>query len=284
MIRFVRDPQPPYTQFKQGMVRDLGSVLEAYFLGTLDAVAHTERDTMYPPSRELVAPGATRDDPVRSFNASEVASIKGVVSDARITTWANRAALVALGLTSAFFTDVGVGGSHWDYVGGRWRPSARRVTLKNLTADVSNNGAPKVVMDYATLLAGIWQDGDIIECKIVKERTGGTSDTDATDVMLGTVAATLGTSLNLSTSALATTTISMAALFAWRRVSNTSVRSQGVAGAVGLGTSTSANSLITGLANLDSTDTFLQVTSDLTTAGGEVSWLRGYTVTLISGA
>lgn len=198
--------------------------------------------------------------------------------------WATRATLAAAGVTSAFFTDVGVGGSFWFYAGGRWRPVGGRVTLKNLTTDVSNNGAPKVVMDYATLLAGLWQDGDIIRAHIVKERTGGTSDTDATDVLLGTVAATLGTTLNLTTSGLATTAISLALDYAWRRVSSTSVRSQGVPGATGLGTSTSANSLITGLSNLDSVETFLQVSSDLTTAGGEVVWLRGYTVELIAGA
>lgn len=201
-----------------------------------------------------------------------------------ISVWANRGALAAAGITSVFFTDVGVGGSYWFYSGGRWRPVGGRVTLKNLTTDVSNNAAPKVVMDYATLLAGIWQDGDIIRAHIVKERTGGTSDTDATDVLLGTVAATLGTTLNLTTSALATTAISLVLDYAWRRVSSTSVRSQGVPGASGTGTSTSANSLITGLSNLDSVDTYLQVSSDLTTAGGEVAWLRGYTVELIAGA
>lgn len=198
--------------------------------------------------------------------------------------WANRAILANLGVSTAFFTDVGVGGSFWFYSGGRWRPVGGRVTLKNLTTDVSNNAAPKIVMDYATLPAGIWQDGDIIRAHIVKERTGGTSDTDATDVLLGTVAATLGTTLNLTTSALATSAISMAVDYSWRRVSSTSVRSQGVPGATGTGTSTSPNSLITGLSNLDSVDTYLQVSSDLTTAGGEVVWLRGYTVELIAGA
>ena len=198
--------------------------------------------------------------------------------------WATRAALAAAGITSAFFTDVGVGGSFWFYAGGRWRPVGGRVTLKNLTTDVSNSAAPKVVLDYATLLAGVWQDGDVVRARIVKERTGGTSDTDATDVLLGTVPATLGTTLNLSTSALATTTISMAVEWAWRRISSTSVRSQGVPGSTGLGTSTAANSLITGLSNLDSVETYLQVSSDLTTAGGEVAWLRGYTVELIAGA
>lgn len=200
------------------------------------------------------------------------------------STWANRAALVAVGSYTAFFTDIGVGGSVWTYSGGRWRPYLGRVRLKSLTVDVSNSAAPKVVLDYATLPAGIWQDGDTIECSIVKDRTGGTSDTDATDVMLGIAPTTLGTSLLLSTSALATTQISMSTIFKWRRVSSTSVRSQSVAGSVGFGVATSANGLQNALPNLDSVETYLQVTSDLSTAGGEVSWLRGFTVDLIAGA
>lgn len=212
------------------------------------------------------------------------AALQSLVSDARITTWANRSALVTLGLTSAFFTDVGVGGSFWFYAGGRWRPSSGRVILKNLTTDISNNGAPKIVMDYATLPAGLVQDGDRLRTRIAKERTGGTSDTDATDVMLGAAPTTLGTTLNLTTSALATTAIQLAVEWEWRRISATSLRTQLVPGATGSGTSASASSLITGLTNMDTTDSYLQVTSDLTTAGGEVVWLRGFMVELIAGA
>ena len=118
-----------------------------------------------------------------------------------------------------------------------------------------------------------------------EEAYGVDSDDNSAHLPLGWIAsvATLGTTLNLSTSSLATTTISLALEYRWRRVSSTSVRSQSVAGAVGFGSATSANSLITGLPNLNSTDTYLQVSSDLTTAGGEVAWLRGYNVTLIAG-
>lgn len=198
--------------------------------------------------------------------------------------WANRALWIARDQFTVFFTDVGVGGSVWTYRGGRWRPLSGQVVLKNLVTDVSNNAGPKVVLDYATIQAGLWQDGDIIELNIIKEKTGGTSDTDATDVMLGTVPATPGTTLNLSTSGLTTTNLSMALFYRYRRVSSTSVRSQAAPGSVGLGAGTSANAVVTGLSNLDSVETYLQVTSDLTTAGGEVSWLRGMTATLIAGA
>lgn len=82
MIRFIRDPQPPYTQFKQGMVRDLGTVLEASFISSGDAVAYTEADAVFPPSKQLVAPGGSRDDPVRGFTAAKQAAIDALVSGA----------------------------------------------------------------------------------------------------------------------------------------------------------------------------------------------------------
>jgi hypothetical protein len=41
MIRFIRDPQPPYTAYKQGMVRDLGAALEATLIASGDAVSYT---------------------------------------------------------------------------------------------------------------------------------------------------------------------------------------------------------------------------------------------------
>lgn len=213
------------------------------------------------------------------------AGIQAVVSPDGIQTWANRGLALDAGLTRCFITDVGIGGTYFDYLGGgRWRPQARRVTIKNLTTDVSNNGAPKIVMDYAAILAGLWQDGDILEARIAKERTGGTSDTDATDVMLGTAPTTLGTSLNLTTSALATTTLALVPVYRWRRTSATSLRALSISGALGIGSASAALATITGLPNMDTTDTYLQVTSDLTTAGGEVVWLRGFQVDLICGA
>ena len=241
-------------------------------------------------------PGALTWDPVPAGGSMSTArgginpsadsannALLALVSPDRITTWSNRAALVAAGLTTAFFTDVGVGGSYWDYLGGRWRPQARRVTIKNLTTDISNNGAPKVVMDYATIPAGLLQDGDILECRMVRERTGGTSDTDALDVMLGAAPTTLGTSLNLTTSALATTTLSLSLLYRWRRVSATSLRAMSIPGALGIGSGNAALALISGLTDMDANTTYLQATSDLTTAAGEVAWLRGFQVDIISG-
>lgn len=237
-------------------------------------------------------------DPVQSSNQTEPVFYNptsstldssggvGVASVPRSALWADRAALVSAGVTLAFFTDVGVGGgSFWEYRGGRWRPQAGRVIIKNLITPVSNSGAPKVVMDYATILAGLWQDGDSLEIDALKTREGGTSDTDATDLMIGTVSATLGTSTGFTSSALATTTIQYRMLHELRRESATSVRTMAIAGGGGgFGTTTSLTTLTTGLTSLDTTEQYLQITSDLTTAGGEVAWLRKFRVTLIAGA
>lgn len=232
-----------------------------------------------------VRSGTSGSQTIFGLNSTEYPAFQSLMSEERITTWANRAALVTLGLTSAFFTDVGVGGSFWDYTGGRWRPSARRVTLKNLITAVSNSAAPKVVLDYCTLQAGIWQDGDILEIDVLKTREGGTADTDATDLMIGTAPATLGTTTGFISSALATTSIQYHMLHRLRRESATSIRTLATAGgAGGLGTLTSLTTLTVGLTSLDTTEQYLQITSDLTTAAGEVAWLRGFTVTLVSGA
>ena len=217
----------------------------------------------------------------QSLTISQVTALQALGSSSGTTTWANRAAVLTAGLANAFFTDVGVGGSFWYYSGGRWRPSAGRCVLKNLVTAVSNSAAPKVVLDYATIPAGLWQDGDILDIEFQKTREGGTSDTDATDVMIGSAPTTLGTSTGLSTSALATTTIHLTPRYRLQRVSATSVRNATIPGGVGLGSTTSLPSTTTGLPNADSVDTYLQVTSDLTTAGGEVAWLRAFTVTLV---
>lgn len=209
-------------------------------------------------------------------------AVKIIQSALITTTWSNRASAQSSGY--AFFTDVGIGGgSYWYYTGGRWRPYGGQVTLKNLVTDITNNAAAKVVMDYCTLQAGLWQDGDRLVVEWDKDRTGGTSDTDQTEILLGTAPTTLGTSLGLVTSGLATTNIQLNAEYKLRRVSSTSVRTQSIQGSVGFGTQNS-NSVLTTVSNLDSTETYLQITSDLTTAGGEVVVLRSFVVTLISGA
>jgi len=184
---------------------------------------------------------------------------------------------------TVYISDVGVGGSFWVSDGSRWRAVGGSYVLKNSVSNITNNGAPKVVMDYVAIPIGLFKDGDILQIEWAKSRTGGTSDTDATDIMIGASATSPGTSVGLGTSALATTTIDLTARYRVRRESATSIRPMTISGSVGLGGTTSAISAAT-VPNMDSQQTYLQITSDLTTAGGEVANLRGWTVTHIIGA
>lgn len=102
MIRFIRDAQPPNTQYKQGMVRDLGASLEASFIASGDAVATTAQNLAFPPPAELFAPGSSREDPRTGFTAGEVAATRALVSKAAIvaddtgTAWATCPKLLSL--------------------------------------------------------------------------------------------------------------------------------------------------------------------------------------------
>ncbi len=204
------------------------------------------------------------------------------VSGAGNALWANRATLVAAGTYSAFFTDIGVGGSFWFYSGGRWRPSAGRVVLKNLTSSVTHSTTTRTVMDYATLPAGLWQDGDVVEMEWCKTLTG--TDTDTTETALSAVAATFSDAMNLTTAALTNTNPIVAARWRWRRLGATSVRPISISGSVGLGTAGAIPADPTVTTNLDTTDAYLQISGKLTTGGGPVTSLRAFTVTLICGS
>jgi hypothetical protein len=197
-------------------------------------------------------------------------------------TWATKPLASAL-TGQIFISDVGVGGSYWYSDGSKWRPVGGRVTLKNTIAAITNSAAPLVVLDYATMPAGLVSDGDTVEVWFSKERTGGVADTDQTDIRIGTVAATPGTTCGLTTAGLATTTIWLASRWAYRKESNITVRPMTIAGTVGLGAATVANQAIS-VDAMDPQTTYLQITSDLTIAGGEVVNLRGFRVTLIAGS
>lgn len=80
MIRFIRDAQPPNTQFKQGMVRDLGAVLNASFIASGDAVDAVEPDRAFPPAQRLLPAGVAAESPVPALTGTEVLQTRGVVS------------------------------------------------------------------------------------------------------------------------------------------------------------------------------------------------------------
>jgi hypothetical protein len=207
----------------------------------------------------------------------------GPTSPALVTTWANRPTATSYGQRTLYVSDVGIGGSYWYSDGVQWRPVNGHVTIKNLTVSVSNSAAPKIVMDYATIPAGLVTDGDILRISYLKERTGGVADTDATDIMLGAVALTLGTTTGLATSALAAANIQLCVAGALRKESATTLRPVNIPGGVGWGAATVANAVAT-VPNMNTQTTYLQITSDLTTAGGETAWLRAYTVELLAGS
>lgn len=240
-------------------------------ISAASAITYTVKDNMRDPS------DADRLSP---------ATVAAILAALPVTsTWANRAALVAAGQTTAFFTDVGVGGgSVWTYSGSRWRPYAGQVVLKNLTASVTQTTNTRAVMDFCTLLPGLWQDGDILECRWYKAMTTGT-DTDTTESAIGTGSGTFGTSLGLSTAALTNTNPVLSAIWRWRRVSNTTLRHASIGGATGLGSAGALlNDITASVPDMDGITTYPQLSGVLTTGAGAVSALRACTWTLIAGA
>ena len=202
---------------------------------------------------------------------------------ATTSTWANRAALVTAGATQAFFTDIGVGGSFWFYSGGRWRPVGGRVTLKNLTTLATHNTSTRAVMDYATLPAGLWQDGDVVEMEWCKTISG--TDSDLTETGLGTTPiASFGDAMQATTALLSNTNPHIAARYSWRKLGPTSVLLTSITGSVGYGAAGSIATTPTISTDLDTTTTYLQISGKLTTGAGAISTLRAFAVTLIGGA
>lgn len=225
------------------------------------------------------ATGTQRDEFNRGAEGQAGVSL---VSEDRITTWSNRAALVTAGLTTAFFTDVGVGGSHWDYVGGRWRPSARRVMLANLTAEQTTNGTSLAVMYSVALLAGLWQDGDILEWRTSHTKSGGTAETATTDWRIGAAAATVGLALGLSSASLATTQTQQHAYHRVRRLTATTARNLSVLGGVGQGVTSAALTTRT-IPDADAAASYWQCLGNVS-VGAETLTLTGAALYLESGA
>lgn len=216
------------------------------------------------------------------LNPSTAAAVVGAASIS-LTAAQAVARVSELNGRTAYISDVGIGGSFWLSDGSRWRAIGGSYVLKNSVSNITNSGAAKVVMDYVALPIGLFKDGDVLQIDFEKSRTGGTSDTDATDIMIGAAATTPGTSLGLGTSALATTSVELASRYRVRRDSSTSIRQLSISGSVGTGASTTlfASAVVP---NMDSQQTYLQITSDLTNAAGEVVHLRGWTVTHIMGS
>jgi len=259
----------------------LVNITRSFAFGGREYVAGQNPDVDPQIARQWIADGRATADADNSMDWPSPA-LQALVSGAGTTTWANRATVLAAGLTNAFFTDVGIGGSFWFYAGGRWRPSAGRVVLKNLTSSVTHNTTTRTVMDFVLIPAGLWQDGDNIEMEWCKTLTG--TDTDTTETGLGTAGGTFGEAMNLTTATLTNTTPMVNARWRWRRLGATSVRPVTITGSVGLGGAGSIVADPTITTNLDTTDAYLQISGKLTTGGGPVIAMRAFTVTLIAGA
>lgn len=202
--------------------------------------------------------------------------------NAQVALWANRTALATAGYLSAFFTDIGVGGSYWDYVGGRWRPSGREVTMYNAITPTTLNSATNTVMDYCALPAGVIQDGDWIEFSFLAEKDG-TSDTYTVDPCLGTSTTTVGTALGFVAGGLATTARDISpARESFRRETATTVRRTSAGGTQGTGTGTSGVTSIT-VPTMDAL-TYLQFVARRSTGTTEILTLRSFVVKLFAGA
>jgi hypothetical protein len=89
MIRFIRDPQPPYTAYKAGMVRDLGTTLEALFKASGDAVDYTAAEPVFPPPSVI---GGAAESPRRMLSDSQAGSAQALVLGAVNSTTAIRLA------------------------------------------------------------------------------------------------------------------------------------------------------------------------------------------------
>ena len=197
--------------------------------------------------------------------------------------WAARPTAASSSGMMMFVDDVGVGGSLWVSDGVRWRPDGGELCIKNLVTPISNSGAALTVMDSATIPAGLVQDGDILSCEVFKSRTGGAADTDITALYLGTAAAVIGTATGLTNASLAAANISMALHWDILKQSPTSLIPVAIAGGLGYGVSTVAAASVA-VSNMDTQTTYLQISSDLTAAAGEVVVLRKFRVKLLVGS
>lgn len=258
-------------------VRSGAAVIAPQFIQAATTISISAGATVF---AEAIDVDATYTAP--ALTAAEVAATRAMVSGAGITTWALRANVLAAGLTTAFFTDIGIGGSYWDYLGGRWRPQARRVTLANLTAEQSTVATSLGVMYSYGIPAGLWQDGDILSWNTSHTKTGGTAETATIDWRLGASAGTVGLALGLQSNSVTGTTIQQHAQHRLRRLSATTVRNLSVLGGVGLGVTTATPTTRT-IPDADAAACFWQCLGNVS-VGAEALNLTGATLYLESGA
>lgn len=141
-------------------------------------------------------------------------------------TWGTKPATIPAGAI-AYISDVGPNGSHWCYLGGRWRAVNGRVFLGALdTVSANVNGTDTMVFTRA-LPATLLQLKDRLELRLTPIKSG---TTDAMNVIprLGTTGTTADQALNAGTTFLATTNRHSGTIIDFRVESATTVQEMGV--------------------------------------------------------
>lgn len=180
------------------------------------------------------------------------------------------AAAAASGLT-AFVSDVGAG----IYVrsnGTRWLPINGRAVLYEVPAtEPTSNTAAETTVVSVPLPIGLMANGDSLQVT-ARVSKSGSSDSHTFIARISTGALTpLGTSTGWSAGQPATTNRFGMFMFNIKRVSATSVK-PGASGAGYSATSTTAPAAVT-VPNMDTQQTYLQLTSTIGGGGGEtVTW------------
>jgi hypothetical protein len=211
---------------------------------------------------------------VLGFNPTKHAAVEALVEDGwtpPVTyTLATLPAAAANSNKVAFVSDVGAG----IYVrsnGTRWLPINGRAILYEVpAAEPTSSTAAETTVISVPLPIGLWSNGDTLQVT-ARVSKSGSSDSHTFIARISSNAATLGTTTSWSAGQPATTTRFAMFMFNLKRMSATSVK-PGASGAGFLATSTTAPTAVT-VPNMDTQQTYLQLTSTITGGGGEtVTW------------
>jgi hypothetical protein len=199
----------------------------------------------------------------------QTASAVVVSGTAPAYTWAGKPTAATGNAGSIIrITDIGTAsfGSLWQSNGTRWYPLNGNLTLNEIASPVVSNGTNvNAVLSAFLIKAGSFQNGDVIQVFPCLTKNN-TSDTNTSQLYISTSSSVVGTSLNISMAQPATTNLEVYPLWAFKRLSATSIKPLTVGGATGFGTSTSAHAAVT-VPNMDTQDTYLQLSAQMGTGG-----------------
>jgi hypothetical protein len=184
-------------------------------------------------------------------------------------TWAGKPTAAAGNAgTIIRITNIGTSsfGSLWQSNGTRWYPLNGHLTLNEISAPIVSNGTTtNTVLNAVLIRAGSFQNGDVIEVYPFLTKSN-TSDTNTSQMYIGTSSSTIGTNLNISMAQPATTNLEATPVWRLKRLSATSVKAITIGGATGLGSSAVVHAAVT-VPNMDTQDTYLQMSAQMSTGG-----------------